>query len=317
MNIEDKSFLNKKTLTLLIFMLVLSNIITGYLYFNYKKVKDEPKNEYPLIDYSRNFTDQKNFIVNLVPLKKDLEEIVAEKKDMTISLYIEFLNTGANININIDTPIWPASLIKLPVVMAAAKKVEKGNWSWTDELTLTDVDKDSGFGDLYVKPNGTKFTVEKLVEESFVNSDNTAHLLLARNIDQETFFDVGTEIGIDLFDSNKKIRAKDYARILRSLYYSSFLKRENSQKLLEYLTRTNINDYLSKGIPAEIKFAHKMGRNREQKVFADAGIVYIPGKPYLINVIVEATDLNQEEEIEELFNDISKKTFNYFSQYDK
>src|SRR3989344_7290606 len=144
--------MKKIIIILTILVLLITNFTTVFLLLNTRREK--VTNPYPLVDFSRSFIAQENFIVNLVPLRKDLEKLVSKNTELKISAYIEFLNTGANININLETPIWPASLIKIPVVMAAAKKINKGEWKWENQLILFEQDKDSGFGDLYKKPVG-------------------------------------------------------------------------------------------------------------------------------------------------------------------
>jgi D-alanyl-D-alanine carboxypeptidase len=53
--------------------------------------------------------------------------VLASKK--SISIYYEQLNSGANISVNKDLRLWPASLTKLPVALVVMKKIESGGWS--------------------------------------------------------------------------------------------------------------------------------------------------------------------------------------------
>jgi len=49
-------------------------------------------------------------------------------KRIPCSVYFEYLPTGANISINKDAEFFPASLLKVPVAMAIAKKIDKREW---------------------------------------------------------------------------------------------------------------------------------------------------------------------------------------------
>jgi hypothetical protein len=68
---------------------------------------------------------------------------------------------------------------------------------------------------------------------------------------------------------------------------------------------------LSQGIPNGIKFAHKYGENKEENIFADSGIVYIPGRPYMITVIIKGKDSTDETRawVVDLMRNISEKAY--------
>lgn len=71
------------------------------------------------------------------------------------------------------------------------------------------------------------------------------------------------------------------------------------------------NDYLSQGIPNGVKFAHKYGENKVENIFADSGIVYIPGKPYMLTVIIkgkDSTDATRAQAVE-LMKEISTHVY--------
>lgn len=73
----------------------------------------------------RHFMEEKNIITTLQPIREKYREIVEKNGSDSISLYFEYLNTGANISINPDLRILPASLIKVPLAMAVMKKIER------------------------------------------------------------------------------------------------------------------------------------------------------------------------------------------------
>ncbi len=305
------------TYRIIIGVLVISNMITGVLYYSHVKesrhIEENYVNPYPLVDVSRNFIPQEDFIVNLQPLRDQLRPIYAEYGEDKISLYIEFLNTGGNISYNEIARYYPASLIKSPVAIAAVKKIERGEWNWDSELVLFAGDIQEQYGTLYREPIGTRFTIEKLLEEMLVNSDNTAYFILLRNLGAGALNDYLTEVGMtDLFDGNSNITAKEYTRLFRALYTSSYLERENSQKILEFLSRAGNNQFLDKALPEDVIFAHKIGENDSQIIYADSGIVYLPNRPYIITVLFKGDGNDRKENIEEFFEKVSATTYEYF-----
>ncbi len=298
-----------------IVFLVVTNFVTGG-FLTYEITRDPEKNPYPLIDVSRNFIPQEDFIVNLQPLRDSLNALVAEKGADTISLYFEFLNTGANISINPTLKIWPASLPKVPLAMAVMKKIERGEWKMDSELVLSEDDKDMHYGELWGKPLGSRFSIETLLTEILVRSDNTAYRMLLRNVEFKELMEVVDELGLeDLFTKEGLVSAKEYSRLFRALYVSSFLQRSNSEMLLTLLAQADYKDFLTAGIPQGTVFSHKFGIDRDIHAYLDSGIVYAPGRPYLISVAMKGRGTaGEEEKMKKIMKEISEKIYAYVTK---
>lgn len=313
----------KKT-TIIISILIVSNLVFGGLFISGKDESQIEKfaSEYPLIDLSRNFIPQEHYIVNIQPLRENLNKIADDFGRDKVSLYFEYLNTGANIAINPELYVWPASLIKIPIAIAAMKKVEDGDWKLTNELVLMEGDRDDKSGSvddpIWQYPIGTRFTIEKLLKELLKNSDNTAHHILFRNLDVDEIENVIDSLGLEkLYTDDGKMSSKEYSRLLRGLYNASYLSRSSSQKILGWLGESTFEEFLSNSIPDDIIFAHKYGENIEQQVFSDSGIVYIPNRPYMITVMVAGDPkLSWEENkrsASEFMQIVSTEIYEYFS----
>jgi beta-lactamase class A len=301
-----------------IIFLVITNIgACGVLI--YSKFTDPVKqfqNLFPLIDPARSIVDQKYFFTTIEPIRIEMKKIVAdyEKQGHSVGVYFEFLNTGANISIKQDIRFWPASLSKMPTIFAVMKKVEKGEWKLSNELVLFPEDKDEGFGLLYQKLSGTRFTIEELLKETLINSDNTSHRILVRNLTSKDYTDIFEALGMEnLFNENYDITAKEYSRIFRALYNASYLNRENSQMILTWLAQTIFKDFLNSEISADVLFSHKIGEAFENRVYLDSGIVYVPNRPYLITVMIEVKDGGGMEKAQEIMSRLSKVAYTYVS----
>ena len=277
--------------------------------------------KYSMLDWSVGQIERQNLITNIDPIRQYLEEMEEKnKKDYNISVYFEYLHTGANIVINKDMQIWPASLTKLPLAIVVMKKVQDGVWNLNDELVLLQEDLDYKSGDLYTSNSiGTRFTVEQLLQKLLIDSDNTAYKILYRNVTENDYRQLISETGLgQLFSSEGKISPKEYSRILRILFYSTFLDPQKSQEILELLSRSTFKEFLNLGLPEGVKFAHKYGENLDYGVFSDFGIVYVQNRPYIISVAVEAKDKDRKENIEEaskLMSEISKYVYDYIKNY--
>lgn len=307
----------RKKKTVLIFLLLCTNIITFFsAYALLKKLDVENfREQYPLLDPMRFSANPRDLLTTVQPVREELKEIFAKEALTHTSLYFEYLNTGANVSVNPDVRILPASLIKVPMAMAVMKKVERGDWKLYNQLIMMKEDRDGEWWDVYKHPVGTPLSIQDLLEEMLLHSDNTAYRILYRNLSLDEIKDVFTTLGLDdFFDQEWKVTTKEYTRLIRSLYTANYLNPEHSQILLDMLTRTDYDDYLGQWIPDNIQFAHKIGENESKTVILDAGLVYIGNRVYLISM---ATDYEKEwltrEEALNLFGRISKLAYHYIS----
>jgi beta-lactamase class A len=286
----------------------------AYAYFKTSDISGSFKNPYPLIDPARSIVAQEHFFSTVEPLRRELKNLTAkyEEEGSRIGIYFEYLNTGANVSINQDERFWPASLSKMPTAFAVMKKIEDGQWKLDNEMVLFHEDRDERFGDLYKQPAGTKFTIESLLKEILINSDNTAHRILVRNLSGPDYDAVIESLGMEeLYDQEYNITPKEYSRVLRSLYNASYLNREHSQTLLNWLSETKFDDFLDAGIPPGVTFAHKIGEEFNKIVFLDSGIVYVPSRPFLITVMVDTSKSGGSDRAREMMKEIAAAAYEY------
>lgn len=311
--ITNKIKENKFCLSILIFLVFL------FIFLIFKSHIFEEK--FPLLSPSVSLIDRKDLLINF----KSLENYLSKYKnnsDYLVSIYFEYLPTGANISINKDEKIWPASLIKIPFSMAVVKKIEKGILSMDDLMVLSEKNRDSDYGVLYLEPDGTTFSIRELLEETLIRSDNTAYLMMIENLKMSDVEEVYNHLGLDEVieymkassENNEEpdisITAKRYTAFFRSLYNSTYLSPQDSTLFLNILSNAPCC-YLCKAIPENIKFIHKFGIHEEKMAYADSGIVYIPNRPYLITVMIQVKKKLPDSKIEYIFKDISEAVFKY------
>ncbi len=294
-------------LIVLLGMLIVSiglNAWSGAGYF----FKKSQSSQYAFLDPARNFYSQKDLIIDFQSLREELNRIGENKN---ISIYFEFLNTGANISVNKDVTFWPASLMKIPIAMAVMKKIEKGEWKLTNELVLMQEDRNEKYGTLYNSATGSRFSIEKLLEEMLIYSDNTARTIFIRNLEERELDEVLSHLGIeDIFNSNNEIGTKKYSIFWRSLFTSSYLSSEHSQKIIEIMLRSSATNYLRQGIEEKIPFSHKIGVYED--IHADSGIVYVSRRPYILTIMVKEPN---QQKAEEVMKNVSQKVYSYVSSY--
>lgn len=251
-------------------------------------------------------------IINFIDLRNQLR-MYTIKVPQRLGVYFEYLPSGTSIGINEKEEYELASLLKVPIAIAAIDQIQLGKIKASTLLTLDKSHLDPYYGELWQEGPGYQLTLEKAIEIMLVKSDNTAARVIS-----DALPDGATEKIFDLLDIPKVqkgtaliVTPKNYSSILRSLYLSSILQIEDSNKLLDTLTRTDFHDRIAGGIPKNIKIAHKIGvhtsPNLAQSIFTDCGIVYIPKRPYILCVMVES----EENRAIELMRDVSNIIYTY------
>jgi beta-lactamase class A len=146
---------------------------------------------------------------------------------------------------------------------------------------------------------GVKYPVEDLLRRMLVYSDNNSYYLLSdylnkinqSNAVNQTLLDLGVVTPNDIFD--EAISTRRYASILRTLYTSSYLSPDDSEKILGWLAEAKFNDGLRAGVAAGVPIAHKFGVRDEdgkEPELHDCGIVYFPKNPYILCVMTRGKD---------------------------
>jgi beta-lactamase class A len=265
---------------------------------------------------------QKNYSVSYLELRKRLADVQKNSgSKRNYGVYFEDLNTGAWIGINEKEEFVPGSLVKIPAMVAVLKKVENKAVSLDKEITLDKNDINLTYGTLGLKGAGYKITVRDLLTCLIKESDNTALIALHRHvITSEEFIDALLAMGLILKKDNvgyATVSPKHYSNILRSLYYSSYLRRPFSQLCLSILSDTNYNSQLPAGIPAGIPISHKIGEYRSttgEIGYNDCGIIYYPNQPYILCVMSRNTT---KFEADKYISEISKVTYNYIDEHNQ
>lgn len=110
-------------------------------------------------------------------LSKKLEKI-AEKTGGSWGIVIEDLDTNEKWEWNADETFYAASVIKVPIMVAAYAAFEKKTFSLSDTMTLKREDLVGGSGVLQHISPGTSLTIYDLIVLMIIQSDNTATNML-------------------------------------------------------------------------------------------------------------------------------------------
>jgi beta-lactamase class A len=267
---------------------------------------------------------------NLNPLQSTLEstvnQAIANGQAMNVSIYFRSLKDSHWFDINPNDQYAPASLFKTFIMMAYFKESRDLNdpGLLNKEIVYqgsptTDNNDDPGA----VTPrlvNGQLYTINQVITQMIVYSDNDALNTLVANFDNITDEDL-TEIFSDLQitspltdDSSGLMSVDQYAMIFRVLYGSTYLSRKLSDEALSLLAQTQFTGGLVAGVPSGILVAHKFGvrtdpataTTTEVDQFHDCGIIYAPQNPYILCVMTKGSSYNN---LIGLVKDLSAETY--------
>jgi beta-lactamase class A len=273
----------------------------------------------PLLDFDL----PQNTFVELKPFKDKIENFTNTAS--TSSSHIDFaavyfrdLNNGPWFGVGENASFSPASLLKVPLMMAYYKISESEPGVLQKQIPVTTQDI------VPIVPNqqtivpsvrleiGKSYSVDELINRMIIYSDNDAAQLLIENIDPGKLVKIYTDFGIELPDaepSGTQVDVKTYAGFFRILFNASYLNRDNSEKALKLLSQVEFKDGLVAGVPGNILTAHKFGErigDGNQQQLHDCGIVYYPGHPYLLCVMTRG---NSALELEKFIQDTSRLVF--------
>lgn len=218
---------------------------------------------------------------------KNSVSIILQNTQGEYAFYFEDLTTGAWVGINEKKQFMPLSLFKVPVMIATLKEVESGAASMDKKVILDKLDIDNKSGTLWKKGVGYETTIKDLLIELIHHSDNTASEALTRHvISDKIMFESVVAMGLPEPTLNDtSVSPKQYANMLRSLYFSNYLRRPFSELALTLMLETDFNSQIPAGLPKDIKVAHKVGFYVWEGYYHDCGIIYVPNKPYMLCIM--------------------------------
>ena len=260
------------------------------------------------------------------PLENKLQTYIGDPqvsgRAADISVYFRNLENGDWVGVNEDTEYDPASLLKVPIMIYYLKLAE----SDPSVLSRTYAYTASDLANLKLAPGNelstrlveNKFyTVEELIIEMIMRSDNIAKYLLILNSNQKDLNDIYGELGVLIHKEGNTyvISARTYSLFFRTLYNATFLNQGMSEEALKILSKAEFKDGLVAGVPSDINVAHKFGQYatvRNGKVTSveahDCGIIYHIKSPYLLCVMTRGNDTKQ---LEEIIQQISRLTYDF------
>ncbi len=244
---------------------------------------------------------------SLKALEQKLQAVIEKHRaagDIDIaSVFFRDPRTGTQVNINADEKYFPASLKKVPVMMAYYKKAET-NPALLTTRGLLQGQQDFNAG-VEIPPAlaaqyGKEYSVDELINLMIRYSDNNGFMMLSGNLgetDSKSLYDqLQIQYPDDELSISDFITAHQFSFFLRTLYNATYLNREYSEKALRLLSQTEFKEGLVAGVPEGMPVAHKFGvltttgaDGKLLRELHDCGIVYNGERPYLLCVMTKSS----------------------------
>jgi Beta-lactamase enzyme family len=221
------------------------------------------------------------------------------------SFYFRDLTLGRWAGENENVSYFPGSMMKVAVMITYFKEAEQDPDILQKTLVYSTSTVDQINGVPFSSPSnlqvGKSYPVEKLIEAMIINSDNGAKDVLLDSINQQSFVEVHTDLGLPnpAVVQNYTITAKQYAVLLRVLYGATYLGRQYSEKALQIMSQATYNQGLVAGVPKGTAVSQKFGEALDSSNptspeinLSDCGIIYHPTHPYILCVMTKGKDIN-------------------------
>jgi beta-lactamase class A len=248
-------------------------------------------------------------------------ESIASSADGVIGYTIIDITSGERFDRLERTAFPTASTIKLAVLYELLKQAEEGR---------IDLDLAAPLDRAHAVPGGLLYELttpslspRDLAVAMILQSDNTAANVLIDRLGMDAVNKRTAGLGlqatrfrrrmIDLEaarrgDENVSTPA-DLATMMLAFHNGAGLSAQSKKAALEILEKPKTSA-ISTSVPKDVAVASKAGDL--EGVRADAGIVYVPGRPYVF--VVMGTFLRETHDIERPLEDLARVSYEYFSR---
>ncbi len=301
----------KKERIFVLVVIILTVGTSGFLGLSSRewKLGGLPRLEAPTIKTS--FLGEEKIVIEGKKKDKDKADSVLstfneKAKDLTgvYGLYVVRLGSGYSYGAHEKEVFTAASLIKLPVMAAMFAESENGAIDLDKKYTLQASDKVSGSGSLYGKPVGYEITYRNILQLMGKQSDNTAFRIARKTVGDETIKSYMQKYGMTHTSlEENETTPEDIGQFFEGLWNTNIVSTRHRDELLDNLTNTIYEAWLSAGIPSEVRVAHKYGR--EVHVVNDAGIVFAD-TPYVVVIMTKGV---VDQEADAVFPELSRLVY--------
>jgi len=249
---------------------------------------------------------------------------LAARQHGRVAIVLKDLHSQRTWSYHPDDLFPAASLIKVPVLIAAFYKISAGELALKDRLKLRRQTRVGGSGSLKWRPDGTSLTVEELLVHMINESDNTATAMLIDALGlgyvQQQFPRMGL-LYTGIYPEGMSIKggrvahenyttAREMTMLMERIYRGEAVDKDSSAVMLDILKkRKAVPSRLAKGLPVGWEIAHKTGLLR--MACHDSAIFFTPYGDYAMTVL---TGQNRSyQTAKDFISRLGHVTFRYYT----
>ena len=248
----------------------------------------------------------------------------AEGLDGVMGYFIQDLATGETFEHNAELVFPTASTIKLTVLLELMRQDQEGKLSLDEKHTVRRNETAAGDPILYMLGDGTvTMTLADLATFMVVLSDNSATNILIERVGMANVNSRAGSLGLNQTHLRRKMMDLEAARqgnenvstprelsgLLAKLRAGKALDPAHTKKYLALLALPK-DSLFNKALPSGTVTEDKPGAL--EGVRCDAGIIEIPGRPFVITVMT--TYLGDENQGERAIESVARKAYEHFTR---
>jgi beta-lactamase class A len=244
-----------------------------------------------------------------------IESMKKEGLATQVSVYFRSTANAEWLSINGDERYHPASLMKVPLMIAMLKMAEE-NPGLLQQTMVYEPDTVQPFEKQFFQDKtiqaGTTYSVHDLIFYSIAYSDNFATQVLSKHVDAKKATNLFGALGLKVPEPNDPdytLSVKEFSMFIKSLFNSTFLSPEYSNYGAEMMANCNFKEGFKKGFPVGTKLWHKFGEWSKPGVDAElheSGVVFDGDKAYILTVMTRGKDQNKlAEAIQKIAQNVS------------
>lgn len=237
-----------------------------------------------------------------IPFEHKVQARVSEMLDAgrvrSMAVYYRDLLDGPWFGVNEEATFNPASMMKVPVMVAWLKRAERDPGVLLRTMVFEPREypapAEEHPPERSLEP-GVRYTVEQLLQFLIGFSDNRAMWLLYRDLQPAEVDDVLDSMDVTNLPSGREnnVSAHGYSGFFRILFNAAYLDRDMSERALGLLAQHRFPPGFAAGLPPGTLLASKFGEwrlARDRVQLHEFGIVYHPAGPYILGVMTEGSD---------------------------
>ena len=257
-----------------------------------------------------------------IQIKDAHRRFKASDDSLQLGFYFRDLIFDQVVSIDANQNFMPASLLKLPLMIALLKKSEVNGEILNQTLKYTTSSDTLSSIPQRVLPThqmieGEELSVTSLINLMITESSNQATAMLLNQFGgPQLVSNALKEMDIIVMHDGDKnyLTPQTYAQLFVRLYRSTYLKPENSLKALQILSKSAFTRGIKGRLPKEINVANKFGERSLEDInqLHDCGVVFLPGNPYIACIMTKGRDFKM---LEQFISEVSKITYDRMSRF--